>query len=81
MIKFGLALRATRVVSFFVYRWMTGRFPDNPQRLFLELALGFGILFTILAGFFFRKAFWEMTVLHLLYIAGFGWILPMLLTF
>ncbi len=58
---------------------MSGRYPNNPQTLFLELAIGFGILFTLLALVFFRKAFLEFTAMHVLYVAGFGWIWPMLL--
>jgi hypothetical protein len=67
------------VVSFFVYRWFLGRFPETAELAFLELAIGIGVLLTVLALFFFRKAFVEMTVLHVLNVLAFGWIMPKLI--
>lgn len=67
------------LISFYVYRGMLVRYPANPQLPFLYLAVGIGIVFTILAAVVFKmRGFFEMTILHLLYIASFGWLAPIL---
>jgi hypothetical protein len=66
-------------VSSFVYRWFLGRFPETADLAFLELAIAFGVLLTVLALLFLRKAFVEMAALHVLNVLAFGWILPRLL--
>ena len=66
------------LISFYVYRGMLVRFPANPQTVFLALAVGIGIVLTILAAVVFKmKGFFEMITLHILYVAGFGWLVPM----
>jgi hypothetical protein len=68
-------------IAFFVYRGMLSRSPDAAQTTYLLLAAGIGIVFTILAAAVFKmRGFVEFTTLHLLYVAGFGWIMPKLLT-
>jgi hypothetical protein len=67
-------------IAFFVYRGMLSRSPDTAQTTYLLLAAGMAIAFTILAAAVFKmRGFMELTTLHLLYVAGFGWIMPRLL--
>jgi hypothetical protein len=66
-------------IAFYVYRAMLARSPDSAQTTFLFLAVGFAIVLTILAAVVFKmRGFFEMTALHIMYVAGFGWIVPML---
>lgn len=66
------------LISFYVYRSMLVRSPLNAQTTFLYLAIGIGIVLTVLAAVVFKmRGFVEMTTLHLLYVAGFGWLIPM----
>ena len=67
------------LISFWVYRGMLVRSPATAQTTFLYLAVGIGIVLTVLAAVVFKmRGFVEMTTLHILYIVGFGWITPML---
>ncbi|MGE5642928.1 MAG: hypothetical protein ACM3Y8_07940 [Byssovorax cruenta] len=67
------------LVSYYVYRGILARSPDTAQTIFVSLAIGIGIVLTVLAAVVFKmRGFLEMTTLHLLYIAGFGWFTPML---
>jgi hypothetical protein len=69
------------VIAFYVYHRMLVRSPANVQTTYLLLAIGIGIVFTILAAIVFKmRGFAEFTALHVLYVAGFGWIMPRLLT-
>jgi hypothetical protein len=66
-------------ISYYVYRSLLARSPDSAQTTYLFLAVGIGIVFTILAAVVFKlRGFVEFTALHVLYIAGFGWIMPRL---
>jgi hypothetical protein len=66
-------------IAYYVYRGLLARSPDTAQTTYLLLAVGIGIVFTILAATVFKmRGFVEFTILHLLYIAGFGWIMPRL---
>lgn len=66
-------------MAYYVYRSLLVRSPDNAQTTYLLLAVGIGIVFTILAAAVFKmRGFVEFTVLHVLYITGFGWIMPRL---
>ena len=68
------------VVSFFVYRFIYTRWPGSAKMGFLFLAIGIAVLFTMLAAVVFKmRGFVELTALHILYAAGFGWIMPMFL--
>jgi uncharacterized membrane protein len=67
------------LLSFYVYRGILARSPDTAQTIFISLAIGIGIVLTILAAVVFKmRGFFEMTALHILYIASFGWFTPML---
>ena len=67
------------LISFYVYRGMLARNPETAQTIFLGLAAGLGIVLTILAAVVFKmRGFFEMTTLHILYVASFGWITPLL---
>jgi hypothetical protein len=66
-------------IAFYVYRAMLARSPDSAQTTFLFLAVGIAVVLTILAAVVFKmRGFFEMTALHIMYVAGFGWIVPML---
>jgi cytochrome c biogenesis factor len=67
------------LISFYVYRGILARSPEAAQTMFLSLAVGLGIVLTILAAVVFKmRGFFEMTTLHILYIASFGWLRPLL---
>ena len=58
---------------------MLVRYPANPQTMFLSLAIGIGVVLTVLAAVVFKmRGLVEMTTLHILYIARFGWLIPVL---
>ena len=66
------------LISFYVYRGMLARNPETAQTIFLGLAVGLAIALTILAALVFKmRGFFEMTALHILYVAGFGWLTPL----
>lgn len=66
------------LISFYVYRGMLTRSPEAAQTVFLYLALGIGLALTVLAAIVFKmRGFAEMTALHILYIASFGWFIPL----
>ena len=66
------------LISFYVYRGMLAHYPQSAQTIFLSLAIGLGIVLTILAAVVFKmRGFFEMTTLHLLYVASFGWLTPL----
>lgn len=68
-------------IAFFVYRGMLARSADTAQTTFLFLAVGIAVVFTILAALVFKmRGFVEFTALHVFYVAGFGWVMPKLLT-
>jgi len=68
-------------IAFFVYRGMLARSADTAQTTFLFLAIGIAIVLSILAAVVFKmRGFVELTALHVLYIAGFGWVMPKLWT-
>ena len=68
-------------IAFFVYRNMLVRSSGSVQSTYLLLAVGIAIVFTVLAAVVFKmRGFVEFTVLHMLYVAGFGWIMPKFLT-
>ena len=69
------------VTAFFVYRSMVARSPATANTTFFLLSVGIGIVFTILAAVVFKmRGFVELTALHVVYIAGLGWFMPMLWT-
>jgi hypothetical protein len=66
-------------IAYYVYRNLLARSPDTAQTSYLLLAMGLGIVFTVLAALVFKmRGFIELTALHVLYVTGFGWILPRL---
>lgn len=67
------------VIAFFVYRGMLTRSPATANTSYLLLAVGIGVVLTIMAAVVFKmRGFVEFSALHVLYIAGFGWLLPLL---
>ena len=68
-------------IAYFAYRNMFASSSDSVETTYLLLAVGIAIVFTVLAALVFKmRGFVEFTVLHVLYVAGFGWIMPRLLT-
>jgi hypothetical protein len=80
LIFFGVVVPlVVGIVAFFVYRSMLTRSPATANTSFLLLSIGIGIVFTILAAAVFKmRGFVELTALHAVYIAGLGWLMPML---
>ena len=67
------------IITFFVYRSMLAHSPANANTSFLWLSVGIGVILTILAAVVFKmRGFAEFTVLHVVYIAALGWLMPML---
>ena len=67
------------IIAFFVYRGMLARSAETAPNTFLFLSIGIAIVLTVLAAVVFRmRGFVELTALHVLYVAGFGWIIPTL---
>lgn len=67
------------IISFFVYRFMSARWPASVDTNFLLLAFGMAVLLSVMALAVFKgRAFVEFTLLHILYVAGFGWLMPRL---
>jgi hypothetical protein len=80
IIFFGVVMPlVVGIIAFFVYRGMLGRSADTAPTTFLYLAIGIAVVLTIMAAVVFRmRGFAELTALHILYVAGFAWIIPML---
>jgi len=80
IVFFGLVMPlVVGIIAFFVYRGMLARSADSAPNTFLFLSIGIAIVLTVLAAVVFKmRGFVELTALHVLYVAGFGWIIPML---
>lgn len=66
-------------IVFYLYRSMLVRSPDTAQTTYLLLAVGLGVVFTVLAAAVFKmRGFIEFTALHVFYVVGFGWMMPRL---
>jgi len=80
IVFFGVAVPlAVGIIAFFVYRGMLARSAETAPTSFLYLSIGIAIVLTVLAAVVFRmRGFVELTALHVLYVAGFGWIIPLL---
>lgn len=80
VIFFGLLMPVlVGPIAFYVYRNMLARSPDSVQTTYLFLAIVIAIVFTILAAVVFKmRGFVEFAALHVLYVAGFGWMMPRL---
>lgn len=69
------------VISFLVFRALHTQSPETSQTTFLLLAVVIAVTFTVLAALVFKmRGFFELLFLHVVYAAGFGWIMPVLLT-
>jgi hypothetical protein len=67
------------VCSFLAYRTLLARSPATAQTSYLLLAIGIGVALSIAAAVVFKmRGFVEFTVLHVIYIGGFGWLMPLL---
>jgi hypothetical protein len=66
------------VLGVLVFRWMGGAATPNAARSFLLLALGIGLALEIMAAVVFKmRGLADFTVLHMVQIVGFGWLLPL----
>lgn len=64
------------VIAYFVYRFLNGRSPATAESTLWIIALAFGVLFEVLAAVVIKmRGFVELTVLHVLYVFGYGWLL------
>ncbi len=70
-------------IAVFAFQWMAGRWPADYKDLFLKVAIGAGIFFSILAivvcPLIKLNRVPEFILMHVAYVAGFGWVMPMLL--
>ena len=67
------------IIAFFVYRGMLARSANTAPTTFLFLAIGIAVALSIMAAVVFKmRGFVELSALHVLYVAGFGWVIPML---
>ena len=80
IIFFGVVMPlVVGIIAFFVYRGMLARSAGTAPTTFLFLAIGIAVVLSIMAALVFRmRGFVELSALHVLYVAGFGWIIPML---
>jgi hypothetical protein len=80
IIFFGVVMPVmVGIIAFFVYRGMLARSAATAPTTFLFLAIGIAVVLSIMAAVVFKmRGFVELTALHVLYVAGFGWIIPML---
>ena len=70
------------VIAWFVYKYFINHWPKNADTNYFLLALGIGLGFTVLAALVFKgRGFTEFVALHIIYLAGFGWVMPRLLAF
>ena len=68
------------LTSYYLYGYLLGHWPATAQAVLLSLAIATGVIFTILAAVVFKmRGFIELLVLHVIYILGFGWLMPWLL--
>jgi hypothetical protein len=68
------------VIGFFVFRGMFNASPGEAQRNFLLLALGIGVVLEIMAAVVFKmRGIMDLTLLHVVHIVGYGWLMPLLL--
>lgn len=73
----GVAV-AFGVIGFFVFRGMLHASPLLAARNFLFLAIGVGVLLEIMAAIVFKmRGLLDLTVLHILFIVSYGWLLPL----
>jgi hypothetical protein len=65
------------IVSYYIYRAMVRASPDAAAARFLLLAIAVGLALEMMAALVFKmKGIADFTVLHLLHIAVYGWMLP-----
>jgi hypothetical protein len=68
------------IITYYVLRFMNARWPATAETNLLWLAIGIALVFTVMAAVVFKmRGFAELTVLHVLYVASFGWLLPRLM--
>ena len=79
LVFFGILIPVlVGVITFLVYRGMLARSPATANTSFLLLAVGVGVVLTILAAVVFKmRGFAELTALHVVYVVALGWLMPM----
>ncbi len=70
-------------IAVFAFQWIASRWPADYRSLFLKIAIGLGIFFSILAvvvcPLIKLNRVPEFIVMHVIWAGGFGWLMPMLL--
>ncbi len=71
------------LITTVLYTWMVGRWPGTAFNVYLGLAIGLTIFFSIAAALVRPAAKMsgvpECIVLHIVFGAGYGWLLPLLI--
>ncbi len=66
------------IISYYVFRAMVRASPDAADGRFLLLAIGIGVALELMAALVFRmRGIADFTVLHVLHVAVYGWLLPL----
>ena len=70
-------------IAVFALQWVANRWPADYKDLFLKLAIGLGIFFSLLAivvcPMIKLNRVPEFIIMHVIWAGGFGWLMPMLL--
>ena len=78
---FGGVALVVGILGVLVFRWIGEAGSADPQRTFLLLAVGIGVVLEIMAGVVFKmRGLADFTALHIVQIVGFGWLLPIAYT-
>lgn len=79
-VLYALVSVGVGVIGYFAFRAMFNSSPDTVQSNFLLLALGIGIMLEVMGLVVFKmRGIMDLTVLHVVHILGYGWLLPQLL--
>lgn len=68
------------VIGYFVLRYLVGHSPEAANAQYLYAAVGIAVVLEVLAAVVFRmRGLADFTVLHVAYVAGYGWLFPLAL--
>lgn len=78
---FGLFIPlVTGWISYRVWISMQTKYGTLAQSKYLILAIIIGVIFSIMAAVVFKmRGFWEFFILHVIYVIGLGWMMPLLI--
>lgn len=70
----------TGLISYRVWLNMQANYGVAAQTKYLLLAILLGVIFSIMAALVFKmRGFWEFLILHVIYVIGLGWVMPLLI--